>query len=147
MQRSLRSKAGYTLIFSLITLCSTAQVFQEEDASLLLKKDFLSDKFTERKVAFGFGKQHFFPNVIIAPPLFIYQKFLSPQISASCLFNPTCSVYSRELFKRFGTCKAFLSTVDRIMRCDRISATDIPEILIDPVDHKKHESTDYYNNF
>lgn len=76
--------------------------------------------------------------------MFFYQKVLSPQISADCLYSPTCSEYSRQLFIRFGLLKGFAFSADRIMRCDRISATTIHQINIDINDGKVHETTDRY---
>lgn len=99
----------------------------------------------ERKVTFGFGKNKPFLNLTLGPLMYLYQKVLSPQISASCLYNPSCSAFSKELFQHYGILKAFLSTMDRLMRCDRLSATSILPIEIDPQDHKKHETIKYYN--
>ena len=46
-----------------------------------------------------------------------YQVTLSPHIPGCCRFQPTCSQYSLEAFKKHGFCKGLLLTVKRIARC------------------------------
>lgn len=133
----------------LIFICAYAvnahgQAFSEADRGIIEKKEFKSKKFKERKITFGFGKGRVIPNIVFAPPLYFYQKFISTQISASCLFHPTCSEFSKQAFIHYSIPKAFFCSVDRVMRCDRLSASDIPEIMVDLNDFTKHEGIDYY---
>ena len=76
--------------------------------------------------------------------MFVYQKWLSPQISSNCYYEPSCSVYSKMLIQEYGPIKGLLSSADRLMRCDRISATTFHPVSIDPVDSKIHESVHRY---
>jgi len=47
----------------------------------------------------------------------IYQYLISPLLSPSCRFTPTCSQYGIEAFKKYGFFKGSFLTVKRISRC------------------------------
>jgi len=48
----------------------------------------------------------------------LYQKIISPFTPPSCIFEPTCSVYSKQAFKKYSFFKAFFLSVWRILRCN-----------------------------
>ena len=77
--------------------------------------------------------------------LYSYQKWLSPQISSNCYYEPTCSRYSKLLFQEYGLVKGLFTSADRLMRCDRISATTFHPVSINPKDHKVHEDVNRYS--
>jgi len=54
-----------------------------------------------------------------------YQKIISPQISAGCLYETSCSRFSRKAIHEFGIIKGVVLTADRLSRCNRISAAGI----------------------
>lgn len=64
--------------------------------------------------------------------MFFYQSTLSKQFSATCIYHPTCSNFGIQSIQRFGLIKGLFLTADRIMRCNRIAAVDIPSFLLDP---------------
>ena len=47
----------------------------------------------------------------------IYKYLVSPLISPSCRYLPTCSDYSIEALKTYGFVKGLLLSVKRIMSC------------------------------
>ena len=47
----------------------------------------------------------------------LYQKGISPYLPSVCRYEPTCSQYSIEAIKKFGTFKGFFLTVKRLLRC------------------------------
>jgi putative component of membrane protein insertase Oxa1/YidC/SpoIIIJ protein YidD len=57
--------------------------------------------------------------------LTMYQKVVSPQISAGCLYETSCSRFSRKAIHEFGIFKGVALTADRLSRCNRISAAGI----------------------
>lgn len=57
--------------------------------------------------------------------LTLYQKVVSPQISAGCLYETSCSRFSRKAIHEFGILKGVALTADRLSRCNRISAAGI----------------------
>lgn len=68
--------------------------------------------------------------------LFLYQNYFSQHFSASCLFEPTCSDFSKEAVKEFGLVKGTMLSLDRISRCNRIAATDLHENEMDEHTHR-----------
>lgn len=59
-----------------------------------------------------------------------YQKIVSPQISADCLYELSCSRFSRVAIQEFGIVKGIALTADRISRCNRVAATSIELLRI-----------------
>nr|WP_083774670.1 membrane protein insertion efficiency factor YidD [Candidatus Cloacimonas acidaminovorans] len=59
-----------------------------------------------------------FPNLLFLALIRFYQLALSPFLPASCRFEPSCSVYSYEAFKKYNFFKAFYLTAWRILRCN-----------------------------
>jgi putative membrane protein insertion efficiency factor len=140
----------YIVVFIIITSCFSVAAQQSD--SLLLADYKVHDAHLEyeRKVVFGFDNTksplgRYNPvSLVFSSLMFTYQKWLSPQISATCLFEPSCSAYSKQLIKRYGIITGTFATADRLMRCDRISATSIKPTFIDPVDYKHHENVERY---
>jgi len=76
--------------------------------------------------------------------MWFYQNLLSPQLSSSCIYHPTCSSFSIHLIREYGVARGMLFTADRLTRCSRLALLDIPEYRISPGSRKIHEKTDYY---
>lgn len=53
----------------------------------------------------------------------IYQKTLSPYLAlySKCKYEPSCSNYAIEAFKKHGAFKGFFLTVWRLLRCNPFS--------------------------
>jgi len=47
----------------------------------------------------------------------LYQLVVSPYLSPSCRYIPTCSEYSIQAFKKYGLIKGFYLTLRRIISC------------------------------
>jgi putative membrane protein insertion efficiency factor len=47
-----------------------------------------------------------------------YQQRVSPRLGTRCRFEPTCSQYGLEAYRRYGFPKATAKTVWRLMRCN-----------------------------
>ena len=62
-----------------------------------------------------------------------YQLFLSSFFSGNCRFFPSCSEYSLESFKKFGTIKALKMTFTRLCKCHPFT-----EGGYDPVESKNN---------
>lgn len=48
----------------------------------------------------------------------LYQKYISGKMGRKCRFYPTCSTYSKEAIKKYGTIKGTYLSVKRIIRCN-----------------------------
>lgn len=51
-----------------------------------------------------------------------YKSFLSSQDMASCVFNPSCSVYAMQAIQNDNPFKAYVKIFDRLSRCHPFSA-------------------------
>ena len=143
-------KTGFILAYS--TLFFSPVICQNiSDLELIRAQNFANPSYESKRVVnFGISdNQHFIVkynpvSITLSALLFAYQKYLSQQISADCLFVPSCSEYSKLLFKRYGIFGGIITSADRLMRCDRISATTINPISINEYDGKVHESVERY---
>ena len=50
-----------------------------------------------------------------------YQILISPLLPKCCRFEPTCSNYALEAFKKHGPFKGLYLTIKRILRCNPFS--------------------------
>jgi len=118
--------------------------------SLVKEKTGKNSYEHERVVAFGLvnpQKKMLFYNPLhlaLAGMMYFYQKQVSQQLSTSCMYNPSCSSYSKLLIKRFGIIKGIICSSDRLMRCNRMSGASANKNDIDKIDHKIHESVERY---
>lgn len=55
---------------------------------------------------------------IIILPIKLYQFVLSPLLGPSCRFQPTCSNYALEAFKRYGIILGVWLTLKRVIKCN-----------------------------
>lgn len=81
-------------------------------------------------------------NLTFSSLLFVYQNVISSQINASCIYNPSCSEFSKKCIKEYGLVKGLFLTADRLQRCTRISAFDITDFsnprVSDPISQYKY---------
>jgi putative component of membrane protein insertase Oxa1/YidC/SpoIIIJ protein YidD len=110
--------------FILIAFCSSSLLMQSQQNTLLkLKTDEYQKLIAEltpkktKKNKRGLG------NLLLN----IYQKHISVQISADCLYSLSCSRYSREIVNKKGLILGVLLSADRLTRCSGFCAKDIPE--------------------
>lgn len=47
----------------------------------------------------------------------VYQWFISPLLASSCRFQPTCSHYALEAFRKHGLFKGLFLSIKRISKC------------------------------
>lgn len=72
--------------------------------------------------------------------LFIfYKSFVSSQDAVSCVFYPSCSLYSIQAIQKKGLFRGTLMTFDRLSRCNYLSPEEYPvypntRLLYDPVE-------------
>lgn len=53
-----------------------------------------------------------------------YQRNISVQIAANCVFETTCSHYSKKLVEEFGIFGGAILSIERLSRCNRISLVE-----------------------
>ena len=74
--------------------------------------------------------------------LYFYQTSISKHFSADCLYEPTCSNFSRDCIRHYGITKGVFLTADRLSRCNRIAQVDLHPLSINP---KTRRSIDTYS--
>ena len=62
--------------------------------------------------------------------LYFYQGVVSPQISAECPYEISCSNFAKASLKRYGLIKGLSLTAFRMMRCNKIAGSDIHPLYI-----------------
>jgi len=114
------------------------------DLQLIKETNFISTEYNERKVEFytngmsGIKKLN--PLVyVFGGMLYVYQKYVSVQISSRCSYHPTCSGFSKDALKTYGLLKGVALSADRLMRCNQIAARDIS---VTDMDFKKEKIRD-----
>ena len=134
------------------TLFSVNFLFSQttEDKDLLRNTDFTKTN-NQRVVAYGFSdnpsKFSLYNPLyhLLSSSMWVYQKFISPQLASECPYKPSCSQYSKQLIRDFGIIKGVCCSADRLMRCNRITLSSFPSEAFDPKDQKIHETTNYYS--
>ncbi|MFI5164329.1 MAG: membrane protein insertion efficiency factor YidD [Bacteroidia bacterium] len=83
--------------------------------------------------------------VFLYIPLYLYQKFLSEQISAGCEFDRSCSNYSIAAIKEFGFLKGIFLTADRLTRCNGQAQAETQSYLINHSNGKVIDEPSMYH--
>ncbi|MGI6133805.1 MAG: membrane protein insertion efficiency factor YidD [Christensenellales bacterium] len=50
--------------------------------------------------------------------ILFYKRFISPALGASCIYTPTCSMYTYDAIEKYGAVRGILKGVKRILRCN-----------------------------
>jgi putative component of membrane protein insertase Oxa1/YidC/SpoIIIJ protein YidD len=70
-------------------------------------------------------------NLAFGGLLYFYQQVVSPQISAECPYEISCSNFGKASIQRFCFVKGIALTAGRLMRCCKVAAVDIHPLYID----------------
>lgn len=76
--------------------------------------------------------------------LYVYQNFITQHFSADCLYDPSCSEFSKQSVKEYGLLKGGLLSFDRLSRCNRIAATGLNPATINKKTHRFSDSIKRY---
>jgi uncharacterized protein len=55
---------------------------------------------------------------VVAAPIVVYQRLISPAIPRRCKYEPTCSRYAVEAIREFGILKGVVLAGWRLLRCN-----------------------------
>lgn len=146
-----RNKTVFVLLFLLFV--ATSGYAQEID----LKSDLLLvDSIVEQQMPESGHRLYIYKNqpktfknsnpvsLFYGGSLYVYQNMFSQHLSASCLYHPSCSDFSKQAVKEYGLIKGTLLSFDRLSRCNRIAATDLNPEDIDMHVHRFHDSVKEY---
>ena len=54
---------------------------------------------------------------LLALPIRLYKRLLSPLLPPACRFHPTCSVYALQALEKHGALRGLRLTLWRLLRC------------------------------
>jgi len=74
-----------------------------------------------------------------------YKNLIADQLSSSCEFDPSCSVFSRQALSRFGPFKGLCLTTDRLTRCHGNAHGEVPEYFANPLTARLLDSIQSYD--
>ena len=69
-------------------------------------------------------------SIFFGGALYIYQRAISPQISAGCAYEISCSNFSKQCISHYGFLKGIALSTDRLTRCNKIASADFHPLLI-----------------
>ena len=69
-------------------------------------------------------------SIFFGGALYIYQRAISPQISAGCAYEISCSNFSKQCISQYGFLKGIALSTDRLTRCNKIASADFHPLLI-----------------
>ncbi|MBQ8844798.1 MAG: membrane protein insertion efficiency factor YidD [Clostridia bacterium] len=58
-----------------------------------------------------------FFRIIAVSPVYFYKLFISPLLTRSCRYTPTCSIYCIRAVKEFGVIKGYIIGMKRLFSC------------------------------
>lgn len=61
-----------------------------------------------------------------------YQRHVSPQLATGCIYETSCSRFSRKLIGEYGLVKGFFLSCDRISRCNRVTHSETSRLRFTP---------------
>jgi uncharacterized protein len=101
-----------------VSILSITGVQQQRDNSATINFQFkiFRDYWLFSKKIMKIAKQ-----ILVSPFIFLiklYQWIISPWLSPSCRYTPTCSQYGIEALKKYGPVKGLWLTIKRIARCN-----------------------------
>ncbi|MFL5753193.1 MAG: membrane protein insertion efficiency factor YidD [Bacteroidia bacterium] len=116
--------AVLALLFCCFSLSSIAQEGKEELKNKLLERSFSIYRYSKapaRRLLSLRNKSLVYRinpvTYISAGALFIYQNVISQQIQASCMYEISCSEFTKRSIEREGFIKGLLSGINQLTNC------------------------------
>lgn len=129
--RGLSGKIFLSVLFAVLFFTASGQRFPAGDMKLVREVRLESKRHESKVRPYIYRgetrvlKKYNPASMAAGGLLFIYQNVFSPQFSASCLYQPSCSDFSKQAIQNYGLAKGILLSADRVMRCNRLAATGI----------------------
>lgn len=148
----MRNLLSKIFIISLFFLLFSADVFSQETdlqndlkaISSSVKKDKQKRKPYIYKNEKSVIKKYNPVSLTFGGLLYFYQNAITYQFSAGCIYNPTCSEFSKQCIREYGLFKGVLLSADRLSRCSRIVAPEIHPLKIDRKTHRANDKMEFY---
>jgi putative membrane protein insertion efficiency factor len=65
---------------------------------------------------------------VLAAPIRLYQRFISPLIAPRCRYHPSCSAYAVDAFRSYGVLRGLVLAGWRLLRCNPLSRGGIDPV-------------------
>ena len=147
--KKIKMRKIFPVILSVFLQATLLFAQKQDDINILRDTDF-ARQYSTRRVTYGFSENPSKLSLcnplyhLLSGSMYVYQKYVSPQLSTNCPYSPSCSAYSKQLIREYGMLKGVFCSADRLMRCNRIVLSSLPHSAFDEHDHKVHESTERY---
>jgi uncharacterized protein len=69
---------------------------------------------------------------VVAAPIVVYRRLISPALPRRCKYEPTCSAYAEQAIREFGILRGLVLAGWRLLRCNPWSHGGL-----DPVDSQR----------
>lgn len=125
-------KRGLLILSVILPLAATAQI--QPDISLIYQHVHTYQQDDDSITRYASVSRKSLPKY----PFLIYKKLFSEQISAECVYLPSCSQFYIESVKELGIIKGIFLSADRFTRCTGGAVLEYPlflhenEKIIDP---------------
>lgn len=83
--------------------------------------------------------------LLLKGAMYTYQNLVSPQLGNRCLYELSCSNFSKASIKEHGLVKGLFLSADRILRCNRISTLDFVSYKINTRTGKYRDLPAFYH--
>ncbi|HTA84326.1 MAG TPA: membrane protein insertion efficiency factor YidD [Bacteroidia bacterium] len=122
-----------TIVLYLLPVISLFAQETEADKKLLTRhiQNEQYERATQKKYRPAIQVSYNPVKILLFTPLFLYQKFISEQISAICEFEPSCSGFAVQSIKQLGIVKGLFMAADRLTRCNGEAQPETQFYLID----------------
>ena len=150
--QKLQNKILFLAFFVVFTLASVEGYGQTvraaEDMKFIEQTSNLKSHFHKRDYIFKDETSKFVKynpvSMVMGGLLYVYQNAISQQLSANCLFHPSCSEFSKQSIVHYGLFKGVFLSADRLTRCNKISSLDIHPLTIDQETRKSKDPVSLY---
>ena len=67
-------------------------------------------------------------SAVLAAPIRVYQRLISPALPRRCKYEPTCSAYALEALRTYGPLRGFVLAAWRLLRCNPFSRGGLDQV-------------------
>ncbi len=145
-----------TFVFTAVIKCypqnflADVALIKNKDYSIVVRdNNYRSDIKINNKEPLEFKHKCFIArynpvSIGAAALMLLYQHIVSPQFSGFCLYERSCSNFSKAAISEFGLIKGVFISADRLLRCNISAIHDIPADKFDPAGYAIDEPEKYH---
>jgi putative membrane protein insertion efficiency factor len=78
---------------------------------------------------------------VIAAPITLYRRFISPLMAPRCRYYPTCSAYAAEAIRSYGVLRGLVLAGWRLLRCNPLSRGGFDHVEDQTLFHARARTT------